>query len=64
MALFKAKISLEPALMDRIRTHVEETGYSSAEEFVSHCVEKELQAREESQDEVLKERLRGLGYIE
>jgi hypothetical protein len=50
--------------MDRVRTHVERMGYASVEEFVRHCIEKELAARAAEDDAVLTERLKGLGYVD
>ena len=64
----KGKVKLDPALLDRARKAAETAGYPDVEEFLSHLIEKELkkleQAVTDSKDEdELKERLRGLGYI-
>ncbi len=65
MKLFKHKIVLDEELLERVKAHVEKAGFSSVEEFVHHCIEKEIAATGESgDDEMVQERLRGLGYIE
>ena len=58
------KIKLEPDLIDRVKRVAEVAGYASHEEFIVHCVEKELANFEgDSSDEDITEKLRGLGYI-
>ena len=64
MALFKRKITLDNQLWQRAQAHVEKVGYSSVEEFVIHCMEKELDAPSAADQERIDERLRGLGYLE
>ena len=61
MALFKHKIALDEQLWQRLKAHVEEVGYCSVEEFVSHCIEKELKPRQDVEQEKMDERLKGLG---
>jgi hypothetical protein len=60
-----AKIKIDSALFDRLKTAAETAGYSSTEEFLTHIIEKEL-ANYENADEQKKtaDQLRGLGYIE
>jgi metal-responsive CopG/Arc/MetJ family transcriptional regulator len=60
----KAKVKLDKDLFDKVRKFAELAGYSSPEEFVTHCLEKEIRQLEESdsEDEV-KKKLKGLGYI-
>ena len=60
-----AKLAIEDTLYDRAKKAAASVGYSSVEEFVAHCVEKELKGLnlEEAEDQVSKQ-LRGLGYIE
>ena len=60
----KAKIKLDKSLMEKVRKYAELAGYSSPEEFVTHCLEKEMAKLDEieSSDEIEK-RLKGLGYI-
>ncbi|MCR4396443.1 MAG: ribbon-helix-helix domain-containing protein [Candidatus Saccharicenans sp.] len=60
----KAKIKLDKELYQKIEKIAEVAGYSSAEEFIIHLLEKEV-ARFEGADseEEIKKRLKGLGYI-
>ena len=37
------KIKIEPGLFDRAKRAAEAAGYSSVEEFIAHCIEKEIQ---------------------
>ena len=64
MALFKRKIALDDELWHRAKVHVERVGYSSVEEFVIHCIEKELDAPSAADRAQIDERLKGLGYLE
>ena len=64
MALFKRKVVLDDQLWHRAQAHVKKVGYSSVEEFVIHCIEKELDAPSAADQERIDERLRGLGYLE
>ena len=58
------KIKLDSGLIDRIRKFAEIAGYSSPEEFITHALEKELAVLEEAGDEEeIKKRLQGLGYM-
>lgn len=60
----KAKIKLDKDLMDKVKKYAELAGYSSAEEFIAHCLEKEIAKFEESDsEEEIKKKLKGLGYI-
>jgi metal-responsive CopG/Arc/MetJ family transcriptional regulator len=60
----KAKVKLEKSLLDRVKKFAELSGYSSTEEFITHCLEKELSKLEESDsEEEIKKKLKGLGYI-
>lgn len=61
----KAKLKLDSDLVARAQKVADTAGYSSVEEFVTHIIEKELSKMEDTVDdeEALKERLRGLGYI-
>ena len=59
-----AKVKLDKDLLARAAKIAETAGYSSVEEFLTHLIEKELAKVEDAQDEeALKERLKGLGYI-
>ena len=60
-----AKIKLDAPLYDRVKTVAEKAGYTSAQEFVIHIIEKELAVLESAEsDQEVTERLRGLGYLE
>ena len=62
--MFGSKIKLDKDLMEKIKKYAQMAGYSSPEEFIVHALEKEIAKLEESDDEaVIKERLKGLGYI-
>ncbi|MHC4859176.1 MAG: hypothetical protein ACYTDY_03690 [Planctomycetota bacterium] len=59
-----AKVKLDKDLLARARKVAEAAGYSAVEEFLTHRIEKELAKVEDAEDEeALKERLKGLGYI-
>jgi hypothetical protein len=59
------KVKIEPALFDRAKRAAEAAGYSSVEEFVADCIEKEIQRlKVEEQEGDVSDQLRGLGYIE
>lgn len=58
------KIKLEKDLMDKVRKFAQLSGYSSPEEFIVHCLEREIASLEESDtEEEIKKKLKGLGYI-
>jgi len=60
----KAKVKLDKDLLEKVKKFAQLSGYSSAEEFVSHCLEKEIAKLEESDsEEEIKKKLKGLGYI-
>jgi hypothetical protein len=59
------KVKIEPALFDRAKRAAEAAGYSSVEEFVADCIEKEIQRLKiEEHEGDVSDQLRGLGYIE
>lgn len=59
-----AKVKIDKALFDKIRKYAEMSGYSSVEEFITHCLEKEVAKIEEADsEEEIKKKLKGLGYI-
>jgi len=58
------KIKLDKDLMDKVRKFAKMSGYSSPEEFVTHCLEREISSLEQSDSEdEIKKKLKGLGYI-
>jgi metal-responsive CopG/Arc/MetJ family transcriptional regulator len=59
-----AKVKIDKALLDKIKKYAEMSGYSSVEEFITHCLEKEIAKIEEvDSEEEIKKKLKGLGYI-
>ena len=61
------KVKIETGLFDRSRQVAVAAGYSSVEEFVANCLEKEIRRLElevKEQEEQVSDHLRGLGYIE
>lgn len=68
--MFGGNVKIDKGLLDRVKKYSSAAGYSSADEFITHAIEKELAeldkvkgAGDETDPAVL-ERLRGLGYIE
>lgn len=60
----KAKVKLNKDLLDKVKKYAKMSGYSSPEEFITHCLEKEISKLEESDSEQeIKKKLKGLGYI-
>ena len=59
------KIKMDNGLYERARTAAAKAGYSSVDEFISHCIELELNrlGADEAEAQV-SDQLRGLGYIE
>ncbi len=63
--MFEPKIKIERALYERLKQIAAQAGYSSVEEFVQHVLEKTAADLETAQSEAqVRERLKGLGYIE
>jgi metal-responsive CopG/Arc/MetJ family transcriptional regulator len=59
-----AKIKLDKDLYEKLRKYAELSGYSSADEFIAHLVERELATLEKATtEEEIKKKLKGLGYI-
>ncbi len=58
------KIRLDSDLVEKVKKYAAMAGYSSAEEFVAHCLEKEIaRLDEEDSEEEVRKKLKGLGYI-
>ncbi len=58
------KVKLEKDLVAKIKRFADVAGYASAEEFITHALEKEVAKLEDAgSEEELKKRLKGLGYI-
>lgn len=59
-----AKIKIDKALFEKIKRLSALAGYSSPDEFITHCLEKEVSKIEEADsEEEIKKKLKGLGYI-
>ncbi|MFO8152056.1 hypothetical protein [Thioalkalivibrio sp.] len=63
MALFKRKIVIDDDRLERIKAHIDRAGFASVEEFVYHCIDKELHGEPPPEDLVTR-RVRGLGYMD
>jgi hypothetical protein len=59
------KINIDANLFERAKTAAVSAGYSSVDEFITHCIEQGIQkhAADEAETQVA-DQLRGLGYIE
>ncbi len=59
------KITLEKPLYERIEKAAAQAGYASVQDFVVHVLEQQVRHLEEAKDEeLIRKRLEGLGYIE
>ena len=59
------KIKIDRALYDRLAEIARVGGYSSAQEFIVHILERETAQFEQADDDAeVEKQLRGLGYIE
>jgi hypothetical protein len=59
------KIKIEPGLFERAKRATAAAGYSSVEEFIADCIEKELKRLNiDNWENQVSDQLRGLGYIE
>ncbi|MBZ0267029.1 ribbon-helix-helix domain-containing protein [bacterium] len=63
--MFGGRIKLDKDLLARVKKYSDLAGYASVDEFITHALEKELAKLEEGGDdeEEIKKRLKGLGYI-
>lgn len=60
----KTKIKIDKDLYLKIKKFAALAGYSSVDEFISHCLEKEIGRLEDADsEEEIKKKLKGLGYI-
>ncbi len=58
-------IKLKKELRERVERCAKAAGYSSAQEFVEHIIERELAKLEDAAtDEEIVKKLKGLGYID
>jgi hypothetical protein len=59
------KIALDKALYERVAQVAGAAGYASVQDFVVHVLEQQVRHLEEAKDgEAMRERLKGLGYID
>jgi hypothetical protein len=59
-----AKVRIGKDLYAKIKKYAAICGYSSVDEFITHCLEKEVAKIEEADsEEEIKKKLKGLGYI-
>jgi hypothetical protein len=62
--MFGSSIRLDKSLLAKVKRYAGLAGYSSAEEFITHVLEKEIAHLETAgTEEEIKKRLKGLGYI-
>jgi metal-responsive CopG/Arc/MetJ family transcriptional regulator len=60
----QAKVKLDKELLEKVKKFAALAGYSSPQEFITHCLEREIAKLEESDsEEEVKKKLKGLGYI-
>jgi len=60
----KSKVKLDKSLLERVKKFAKIAGYSSPEEYIAHCLEKEMARLEEADsEEEIKKKLKGLGYL-
>jgi hypothetical protein len=59
------KLTLDKVLYERIERVAAQAGYASAQDFVVHVLEQQVKHLEEAKDEEsIRKRLQGLGYID
>ena len=62
--MFGKNLKLDKVLLAKAERYARLAGYSSAEEFVAHALEKELAKLDGAESEAeIRKRLQGLGYI-
>ena len=62
--MFGPKVKIDKSLLEKVVKYSEVAGYSSAEEFIHHALEKEIAKLDGADsEEEIKKRLKGLGYI-
>ncbi len=64
--MFEPKIKIDRQLYDKLQKCAADAGYSSADEFVRHLLEKavSVQDRDAMDKDAVTKQLQGLGYIE
>ena len=62
--MFGKNVKIDKTLLNKAAKYSVLAGYSSAEEFINHALEKEIAKLEGADsEEEIKKRLKGLGYI-
>jgi predicted CopG family antitoxin len=66
--VFGRKLSIEDDLYEKLKKCSEPAGYATPDEFALHVLEKEVErilgGGGETDEEIIKKRLQGLGYID
>ena len=66
--MFGRKLPIEDDLYEKLKKCSEPAGYATPEEFALHVLEKEVErilgGGGETDEEIIKKRLQGLGYID
>jgi len=59
------KVKIDKDLLEKVKKYSSLAGYATAEEFVQHVLEREVNKFEENgeSEEEIKKRMQGLGYI-
>ena len=59
------KVEFEDLLWNRVKKYAETAGYSSAEEFVQHAVERQIDTASPAEDaKSAANKIKGLGYLD
>jgi metal-responsive CopG/Arc/MetJ family transcriptional regulator len=58
------KVEFEDVLWTKVKKYAEAAGYSSAEEFVQHAVEKVVNRESMGEDQRSAAKIKGLGYVD
>lgn len=63
--MFGPKVKIDKELYQRLKLCAEKAGYSSVDEFIIHVLEREVEkiGGDNAEEEEIKKRLKGLGYI-
>ena len=62
--MFGPKVKFDRAFYEKLKEYSEIAGYPSVKEFVVHVLEKEIaKLGDADSEEIIKKRLKGLGYI-
>ncbi|MCA9215094.1 MAG: hypothetical protein KDB27_18630 [Planctomycetales bacterium] len=60
-----AKVNIKDSLYERAKQAATKEGYSSVEELIENALENQLKQTDgDSDDQMVEDQLRGLGYIE